>query len=408
MATVLIKRRSKKSIELVIDYGIDPITKKRKKETRTLQTTDEEIAQIERLKLLTELAQGTYKPSSKTTLKEYIEHWFDTSAAKKLASKTLVNYRNCANLRIIPWIGHIKIRDLTRADLQRFYDRILEVGHLDNLKPQKPGQESRRRKEVGRDTLEYHHRFIHRVLNHAIIEDEILDRNVATKIVLPEPEREDEYNPDEDIVKVFSQDEIVKLETAAANDPKAVPYVNLIAVDLRTGMRREELLALRWSDVDFKNHTITIKRALVYTKLNGYEFKPTKNKKRRLIEVTDEVLNAIRAEARRQAPYKLRLKDNYNKKSKLIFCREDGFQSHPDTISSWFPDFCSSIGISRLNFHCLRHTHASHLLASGEDITYVSKRLGHSSIQVTYGTYFHFIPQEKRASLKELEKRFKK
>ncbi|MPN06213.1 putative defective protein IntQ [bioreactor metagenome] len=240
------------------------------------------------------------------------------------------------------------------------------------------------------------------------MEDEILERNVATKIILPVPDHEKEFNPDEKTVRVFSQDEIVKLEAAAANDPKASPYSNLITVALRTGMRREELLAIRWQDVDFKNHTITVKRALVHTKLNGYEFKPTKNKKRRLIEVTDEVLNAMRAEARRQAPYKLRLKDNYDKNTKLIFCREDGVQSHPDTVSSWFPDFCSSIGITRLSFHCLRHTHASHLLASGEDITYVSKRLGHSSIQVTYGTYFHFIPLEKRASLKELEKRFKK
>ena len=172
-------------------------------------------------------------------------------------------------------------------------------------------------------------------------------------------------------------------------------------------MRREELLALTWDSVDFKKHTITVKRALIYTKANGYEFKPTKNKKRRLIEVTEEVLNALRAEARRQAPFKVRLKDKYQKKN-LIFCREDGMQNHPDSVSSWFPSFCKQIEITRLSFHCLRHTHASHLLASGEDISYVSKRLGHSSMDVTYGTYFHFIPLEKREALKELEKRFKK
>ncbi|MDD4601584.1 Tyrosine recombinase XerC [bioreactor metagenome] len=408
MATVRIERRSRKAFTLIIDHGIDPITKKRKKETRTIVTDDITVAEAERLTILAELAKGTYKPTSKATLKEYIEHWFTTPVAKKLASKTHENYRNCADLRIIPWIGNIRLKELSRSDLQRFYKQILQVGHLDNIKPPLPGQEPRKRKEIGRETLEYHHRFIHRVLNHAIFEDEILERNVATKIILPEPERETEYNPDVEIAKVFSQSEIVQLEAAAATDPKSVPYVNILTVALRTGMRREELLALRWQDIDFKSHTITVKRALIYTKLNGYEFKSTKNKKRRIIEVTEEVLNAMRAEARRQAPFKLRLKDKYDKKSKLIFCREDGFQSHPDTISSWFPSFCSSIGITRLGFHCLRHTHASHLLASGEDITYVSKRLGHSSIQVTYGTYFHFIPLEKRASLKELEKRFKK
>lgn len=413
MATVRIERRSKKAFTFIIDHGIDPITKKRKKETRTIQTDDEEVAELERLKILTELAQGTYKPSSKTTLKEYIEHWFSTSTAKKLASKTIERYRQCADLRIIPWIGNIKLRELKRSDLKRFYERIVEVGHLDNIKPPdkpKDGEKAkpRIRKEIGEDTIAHHHRFIRRLLNHAVYEDEILDRNVANRMDLPDPEQQEGYDPDKKTVKVFTQDEIVILEKIAATDPKAAPYLNILKVALRTGMRREELLALQWAHVDFKNHTILIKRSLIYTKENGYEFKPTKNKKQRLIEVSEEVLNALRAEARRQAPFKVRLKDKYNKENKLIFCREDGIQSHPDSVSSWFPDFCKQIGITRLTFHCLRHTHASHLLASGEEISYVSKRLGHSSINVTYDTYFHFIPLEKRESLKTLEKRFKK
>ena len=406
MATVRIERRSKKAFTLIIDHGIDPITNKRKKETRTIQTEDEEVANIERLKILTELAQGTYKPGSKTTLKEYIEYWFETTTAKKLASKTIERYRQCADLRIIPWIGHIRLRELKRSDLKLFYDRIVEVGHIDNLKP--INERPKERKEIGDDTIAHHHRFIRRLLNHAVFEDEILDRNVATKMQLPDPVQPFGFDPDKETVKVFTQDEIVKLEAAAAIDPKAAPYVNIISVALRTGMRREEILALRWDSINFKEHMIFIKRALIYTRDNGYEFKSTKNKKSRLIEVTEEVLNAFRAEARRQAPFKLRLLDKYNKDNNLVFCREDGVQNHPDTVSSWFPSFCKRVGITRLSFHCLRHTHASHLLASGEEISYVSKRLGHSSINVTYDTYFHFIPLEKRESLKSLEKRFKK
>jgi integrase len=119
-----------------------------------------------------------------------------------------------------------------------------------------------------------------------------------------------------------------------------------------------------------------------------------------------EVLNAFRAESNRQVAFKDRLGEKYAKDN-LIFCREDGKSMHPDTVSSWFPAFCIEIGVTRLNFHCLRHTHASHLLSASEDISYVSKRLGHSSIHVTYNTYFHFIHLEKRDALKELEKRFK-
>lgn len=160
--------------------------------------------------MLTELAQGTYKPTSKATLKEYIDYWFDTSAAKKLASKTIERYKQCADLRIKPWIGAIRLRDLKRSDLQAFYDRIVEVGHLDNIKPLDPEEITpRKRKEVGKDTIAHHHRFIRRLLNHALYEDEIIDRNVATRMVLPDPEQSDDYDPDEGIVKVFAQSEIV-------------------------------------------------------------------------------------------------------------------------------------------------------------------------------------------------------
>ncbi|EGO63599.1 tyrosine recombinase XerC [Acetonema longum] len=412
MATVRYEKRSKKSITMIIDHGIDPVDQKRKKDTYVIETTDEEIAKQEKLKIELQLAQKTYKPPSHITLEKYIEHWFKTPAAQKLESKTYESYKRCADLRIIPWIGTIEPRELARDDLNKFYQQIIGVGHLDNLKPSKiyPKKlrgETEERKEVGIDVVKYHHAFIRRLLQDAIYEDGILEKNVAIKMTLPDPVATVDDDNEEEIVKVFTQDEIIKLESAAADDPAAAPYINLIAVALRTGMRRGELLALRWEDINFKNNTIWVRRALVHTKLNGYEFKSTKNKKRRRIEVTDEVLNAFRAEACRQAPFKVRLEDKYNKLG-LVFCREDGLQSHPDTISSWFPDFCKKVSITRLGFHCLRHTHASHLLAAGEDLFYVSKRLGHSDIYVTYNKYSHFIPLEKRESLKALEERFKK
>ena len=400
---VRLEKRHKTSWIIVVDKGIDPVTKKRIKERHSIKTDDPEVAEAERLKTELAILKGTYKHTDKTTLAAYIDRWFETSAAKGLASKTIERYKQCADLRIKPWIGNIRLRDLKRTDLQSFYDRIIEVGHLDNLKPVKDGEEQKKEKRsIGNDTVAHHHRFIRRVLNHAVYEDEILERNVAARIKLPAVKAA--FDPDDDAVKVFTSSEIATLEEEA----KSTPYAQLIAVALRTGMRREELLGLRWDAVNFKDKTILIKQALVRTKASGYEIKPTKNKKRRLIEATNEILNAFKAMARKQAPHKLRLGENYRRDLNLIFCREDGFYSHPDTISSWFPDFCKSIGVTRLSFHCLRHTHASHLLAAGEDLGFVSKRLGHSGVQITYQTYTHFIPMEKREALQELEKRFKK
>jgi len=100
---------------------------------------------------------------------------------------------------------------------------------------------------------------------------------------------------------------------------------------LKIGTLREELIALKWNDIDFKNHTIFIMQALIYTKTNCNKFKFTKNKKRRLVEVTEEVLQMLRAEARQHVPFKIRPGDKYTKENKLVFCRED---APPDSISS--------------------------------------------------------------------------
>lgn len=399
--TVRIIQRSKKTLSIVVDYGIDPVTKKRKKETRALGTLDEQVAEAERLRVMAEIAEGSYKPTSRSTLEEYIDYWFTTPIALKLDPKTREHYKTLYDGRIKPWIGKKILFDLTRDDLNNFYKKIIEVGHLDNLKPAKAGEP---KKPITKSVIEHNHRFIRRVLNHAKLEDEIIKKNVAERMVLPEPEPPDNYDPDEELVKVFSQDEIIKLEEKLS----AEPHGPLVAVALRTGMRREELLALTWDCIDEKEGTIFIKKALSVTKEKGYRIKPTKNKQKRKIEATPEIFAALDKQFKMQAANRLRLGENYRKDLNLVFCAEDGYYYHPNMPTRWFPAFCEENGLTRLTFHCLRHTHASHLLASNEDISYVSKRLGHSNIVITFDTYFHFIPKEKRKALAEFEKRLKK
>lgn len=116
---------------------------------------------------------------------------------------------------------------------------MIEVGHMDNLKEKNVGKPF---KPISKSLIEHNHRFIRRVLNYALFEDEIIQKNVANRLVLPEPEKPHDYDPDKELVKVLTQDEIIKLETELADNP----YSNLIAVALKTGMRREELLALIW------------------------------------------------------------------------------------------------------------------------------------------------------------------
>ncbi len=90
----------------------------------------------------------------------------------------------------------------------------------------------------------------------------------------------------------------------------------------------------------------------------------------------------------------------------LVFCQPNGKPIHPDAPSSWFPEFVERIRLPKLNFHCLRHTHASLMLKAGADMKVVSVRLGHSSIRITYDLYSHLIPGVEDAILNQYGKLF--
>jgi integrase len=405
----LYKRSQKKDTwQIVIDYGNDPITKKRKKETKTITALDEEEAERQRKIIDGQIAAGKKTPTSKITVGEYFTNWLDTPAGKKLASKTVLRYRQCIELRIVPWIGHIKLIELSRKDLKDFYQVIIDKGRLDKVKDA-DGNWIPNPEPVGKETIVYHHRVIHRILDYAMREDELLEYNVSDRIDLPEPNVA--YNDDEDLVRVFT---VEQLQTLSKHLPDT-PFQEIIEIDARTGLRRGELVALIDDDFDFEKKTLFIRRALSYTKEKGYEIKPTKNKKRRKIEITDETIFFAKQAIEKREAVKAKLEEKLGDKLKdiwhdlnLLFSRPDGHYMHPDTLTSWFPEFCDACGVPRLSFHCLRHTHASQLLATGEDISYVSKRLGHSDIMVTYAKYFHFIPEEKRKSLQDLEQKLKR
>ncbi|WP_176772674.1 tyrosine-type recombinase/integrase [Sporomusa acidovorans] len=192
-----------------------------------------------------------------------------------------------------------------------------------------------------------------------MFEDEIIKKNVASHMVLLDPEQPDDYDPDEELVKVFTQDEITTLEEKAIDNP----HGPLLAVALRTGMRREELL-LTWDCVNEKEGTIFIKKALSVTKEKGYRIKPTKNKQKRKIEATPEVFTALAQQSKMQAAHKLRLGEHYRKDLNLVFCAEDGYYYHPNMPTRWFPNFCEKIGITRLTSHCLRHYVESQVMGS--------------------------------------------
>jgi integrase len=235
MATAWLEKPYKSSYIIIIDCGKDS-DGKRKRIKKSIKTDDEEVAKREMDILLGEVESGNFVPPSKFTVKQFFETWLATNATLKLASKTFATYQQHIKLRIVPWLGDIKLDELKRSHLNEFYQRIITEGRFDhkNTKDTTP----KKKKPIGKETILYNHRIIHRILNDAI-KDDLIKKNPADLVDLPEPQIE-LFDEDEGLVKVFTDAEVILLEESA----KSTPYYDLIYTALRTGMRRGELLAL--------------------------------------------------------------------------------------------------------------------------------------------------------------------
>jgi integrase len=392
------RSKDKSTYEFIIYWGIDPVGNARKEETFTKVFDSDEEANRELDILRGKYAAGSSVPTNKITTGAYFTQWLNTPEAKKLAPKTYERNKGCIELRIVPWLGSIKLYELTASHLDSFFARMVKEGSLTVY------GEKKSTKPITKESLKKYLTVISCVLEQAIRKDRLITVNVAKIITLPETL--EVFDPDKEIVKVFSEAELQVLDSHLPN----TQYYEICALALRTGMRRGELLALTWDCIDWDNSIIHIKQALTYTKEKGYQVGPTKNKKRRRIDITDEAKAILKVLLIYQELFKQEeeLIEKAFEERNLVFCREDGYYHHPDSVSTWFPKFCTARGISGLTFHCMRHTHASHLLAAKEEISYVSARLGHSDVTVTYQKYSHFIPIELRKSLKDLEAKFNK
>jgi integrase len=164
-----------------------------------------------------------------------------------------------------------------------------------------------------------------------------------------------------------------------------------LQVDAATGCRRGELLALRWSDI--VDGRAMIARSLTQ-KRNGLEFKGTKTEKPRPVSLPPSAIAALAVHRQQQDEFRRQFGPHYRSDLDLIFANPDGTPLKPDSVSASVSALFKRLKISKpkgASLHLLRHTHTSHLLASGVSLPTVSARLGHSSIRTTQEIYAHMI-----------------
>ena len=214
----------------------------------------------------------------------------------------------------------------------------------------------------------------------------MIARNPADAVDVPKVERRE--------MKVMSEANIhIFLEYA-----KSTPYYALFYTALFTGMRRSELLGLRWSDVDLLLCQISVNRTLHQLHNRDIIFRqPKTDKGRRLIALSPSTILVLREYKERQEKLmqslRLTLTDD-----NLVFSQYDGKPLLPDSITQAWRKLARRVGLRDIRLHDARHTHASLMLKQGIHPKVVQERLGHASIQITIDTYSHVVPGLQQAA----------
>ena len=368
-----IRRRGKRSWQIRFDEGTDAAGR-RKFRSFTVKGKRQD-AQRELTRLLAAVDTGMLPEPSKTTIAEYLRDWL--KGTHGLSPKTAERYGELAEQQIIPHLGSIQLQRLKPKAVQDWHNTLKKSG----------GKGGR---PLSARTVGHAHRVLHRGLQRAV-NSEVLARNVASVISPPKVEEEE--------IRILTADQIVTVIERLVGHP----LYEIAVVDLATGVRRGELLAMRLSDVDLDEAKIRIERSLEETR-NGLRFKPPKTKHgKRTISLPPNAVTVLREHRRKLLETRLALGLGKPNADTLLFGQPDGAPMRPDQLSWLWRSACKSLQLPQVSFHALRHTHASALIAAGLDVVALSRRLGHGSPTVTLRVYGHLFNRDDSAAARAIE-----
>lgn len=358
-----IKERSPGHWAIILDVR-DPQTGKRRRKWHSFRGGKRE-AQAECARLITEMKDQTYVERDKKSLNEFLDAWERDWMATNVNPKTSQRYSELLRTHVRPALGNKRLQSIGAGDLNTLYRQLHET-----LAPR---------------TVRHVHRLLHRVFGHATKWGDV-KRNVVVLVDSPKvPATE---------AAVLQMAEIPQMFAAL----RGRPFYPLAVVALGTGMRRGELCALRWQDVDLERGVISVERSLEQTRAGLRIKSPKSIRGKRAISLAPAVVTELRAHWKAQQEQRLSLGLGKSPAEALVFGNYDGTPYKPDQLSGQFARAMESAGLPHVTLHTLRHTHASQLIAAGIDIITISRRLGHHSPTITLNVYGHLLTTADRAA----------
>ncbi|MGA7675912.1 MAG: tyrosine-type recombinase/integrase [Rhizomicrobium sp.] len=378
-----IRSRCSDTWEVRYSLGRDPATGKRRVATTTVHGKRRD-AERELRRLLRTLDLGEHVDPTRMTTSQWLDRWLD-AMRDSVSPKTHERYSEIVANFLSPELGALPITKLAPAHIQAAYAKWATSGRLDG-------------KEGGLSALTRRH--FHRVLRSALgraVEQQVIARNPtdAFRKRLPKVERRP----------------MVTLSTEQSNRLlDAIRHTRLYwpcMVALATGMRRGEILALRWKNVDLERAVVRVTESLEQTKA-GLRFKAPKTDRFRSVTLPRYAVADLRRLKRTQAERLLAIGVRQTGDT-LLCAREDGEPHQPRSLTHEFTRALARVtDLPRVRFHDLRHSHATQLLLAGVHPKVAQERLGHSSVTVTLDVYSHVTTTMQEDAADRLDEAFQR
>ena len=385
-----IEKRGKNSYRLTVSEGFD-LNGKPMIHRKTVHGTKKD-AEVELAKFVTEVQNSLVIDGKSLKFSEFTEIWKRDYGSKELAPSTYKRYCRMLETRLLPYFGHFYINKIKPTDIMKFYD-LLEKDT--QLVRKKGNNGSKTKKPLSGKTILEHHRLL-RAMLHKAVYWQLIVANPAERVQPPKARKPKRKSYDDEQTKILLEN----LELLSSEDTK---YKVAIILTVFTGVRLGELMGLEWQDVDFKNGIISINRSSQYLADMGVFTKVPKTESSiREIAIPEFIISLLEE-------YKLWYEEQKSIYGELwmnsdrLFVQADGKPMHPSTISKWFVKYVGQIGLPVINFHGLRHTNASLLVAQNIDIAVISARLGHAQISTTLDFYVHPLLSHNRKAGYALE-----
>ena len=341
--------------------GYDPSTGKRLIKN-VLGTTQAEVK--EKLRVALENIKALDMTREDYTVASWLRTWYDLYERPNIRPSTARSYRGNIEQHVIPNIGHIKLTKLTGRNLQRLYKDLQEHGRLrEAQKETKPG--------LSNATVRGIHMMLHNALDRAVKERLIL-RNPTEDCIIPKLEKQE--------MKILRPEDMgAYLQAAESRGVLPMFYLELV-----TGLRKGELAALLWDDLDTTNNTISVSKQLARGKDGNLTVtRPKTETSIRQVSIPQEAVDLLVQEHEKHPD------STYLFPSPLT-----GQAYHPDSIVNLHKKILKDANLPHIRFHDLRHTFATMALQNGVDVKTVSTMLGHYDAGFTLRTYTHATRQK--------------